>query len=111
MTGRSGRGGANLWVRDRGGPYPLVSEGGRVRKRGGRWSSGEGLLQHKADAPEVKVFGEAGGVTGPWGEAVGVRGSAAEGQVSLAGGRGIGGGARLAVIVFDGGKDGRKASL
>lgn len=42
---------------------------------------GEGLLQYKAHSPEVKVFGEAGGVSGARGEAV--RGGAEGDHVTL----------------------------
>lgn len=46
----------------------------------------EGLLQqHEADAFEVEVFGEAGGVSGPREETVGVGGGTEEGQVTLTG--------------------------
>lgn len=47
---------------------------------------GEGLLQeNKADASEVEVFGDTGGVSGPGGKAVSVGGGAEEGQVTLTG--------------------------
>lgn len=58
-----------------------LREGQGVRGRG--W---EGLLQQvEADASEVEVWGEAGRVPGPRGEAVGVRSVAEEGQVTLTG--------------------------
>lgn len=64
-----------------GGVHLSVREGGGVRGR-----RGEGMLQQqKADASEVKLFWEAGGVSGPGGEAVGVGGRAEEGQVTLTG--------------------------
>lgn len=59
-----------------------IRQVGEVKRR-----SGEGLLeQDKANASEVEVFGNTGGVSGPRGEAVGVGGGGAEkGQVTLTG--------------------------
>lgn len=59
-----------------------IRQGGEA-KGTRRW---EGLLQQdKANASELKVFGDAGGVSGPGGEAVSVGGGAEEGQVTLTG--------------------------